>query len=274
MGSNRETIMLTLANTSERKLDLRGLGEPESMRPTEYGTATDWFCAMFPTQVRVFGSPFLEQAANTISTPLVPNIDCLAACLGGDERLGHRVIYYVTELQFYFFDPADQMFHATNDQKMGNLLRGLLARCAAEVRGEGHLVNIFHTFRSDSVVRAVVNRAKSLLEADPDFFGVKSQHQRIAGPEIHHRLALVFAQRLLEPCSDSILTVAQTYTLFNTFAKSRHMPEMKRGTFKCMMAEVIRDAYDLGVRNDLVNPQTEKQQCGWKGLRPVDGVPA
>ena len=25
--------------------------------------------------------------------------------------------------------------------------------------------------------------------------------------------------------------------------------------------------YGLGVRNDLMNAETQKQQCGWKGLR-------
>ena len=265
--------MLTLANTS-RELDLRSLGEPEPTWPTEYKTATDWFSAMFPIQVRAFGSPFLEQQVENnfgckTSTPLVPNVDCLAACLGGDERLGHRVIYFATELQFYFYDPADQMYHATTDQKLGNLLRALLARCAAEVTGQGHLVNTFHTFRSDSVVKAVMHRAKSLLEADSSFFSVQSQHQRVEGPEIHQRLALVYAQKLLAPDPNSILTVGQAYTLFNQFAANRKLPAIKRSDFKSLMAEVIRDAYGLGVRNDLMNAETQKQQCGWRGLRPT-----
>ena len=266
--------MLTLANSANSKLDLRTLGEPKPTWPTEFKTATDWFCMMFPVQVRVFGSPFLEQQqadqyGGTSSTPLVPNVDGLAACLGGDDRLGHRVIYYVPELQFYFYDPADQMFHATTADKLGNLYRALMARCAAEVKGEGHMANVFHMFRSDSVVKTVVNRCKSLLAASDDFFGIKSLHQRVEGPELHQRLAMVFAERLLEPCPGSILTVGQTYALFNRFAQSRNMPAIKRTDFKSLMADVIRDAYNLGVRNDLMNVETQKQQCGWLGLRHV-----
>ena len=261
--------MLSLANSS---INLRDLAE--HTWPNELKSASDWFCQMFPVQVRVFGAPFLDQhQANTYGaaniTPLVLNADCLAACLGGDERLGHRVIYYPPELQFYFYDPRDQMYHATTDQKVGNLLRGLLARCAGEVKGEGHLVNTFHTFRSDAVVKGVVNRAKSILAADPDYFGVNSQHQRVQGPELHQRLAMVFAQQLLEVHEGSILTVGQSYSLFTQFAKARSMPAPKRSLFKGMMSEVIRDAFGLGVRNDLVNAETQKQQCGWKGLRPV-----
>ena len=265
--------MLTLANSANHKLDARTLGDSKPQWLTEPKTATEWFCAKFPTQIKVFGGPFLEEqqpdfTGNKTSRPLVPNRDCLAACLGGDERLGHRIIYYAAELQFYFYDPRDQMYHATTDQKMGNLLRGLLARCATEVRGEEHLFNTFHTFRSDAIVKAVVNRAKSVLEASPDFFSATSPNQRIAGPEIHQRLALVFAQKLLEPHTGSILTIGQTYALFNKFAQSKSMPAIKRSDFKSLMAETIRDAYGLGVRNDLMNAETQKQQCGWLGLRP------
>ena len=35
------------------------------------------------------------------------------------------------------------------------------------------------------------------------------------------------------------------------------------------MGETIREVYGLGVRNDLMNLETKKQQCGWLGLRPV-----
>ena len=172
--------MLTLANSANRNHNLTVLGNPQTSWPSEMKTATDWFCRMFPVQVRVFGSPFLEQQGSDhigliTSTPLVSNIDCLAACLGGDVRLGHRVIYYLPELQYYYYDPADQMYHATTADKLGNLYRALMARCAAEVKGEGHIANIFYTFRSDSVVKTVINRCKSLLAASEGYFGVKSQ---------------------------------------------------------------------------------------------------
>ena len=77
------------------------------------------------------------------------------------------------------------------------------------------------------------------------------------------------AETMLEPCLNNILIVAQTYALFNQFAKTRNTTELKRSMFKSMMGEVIRDAYGLGDRNDLVNSETETQKCGWKGLRPV-----
>lgn len=265
--------MLALANPSE-EFELRY--SAEQSWPSKSKSANEWFCRMFPTQVRVFGSPFLEQQmpnelGNINITPLVPNHDCLAACIGGDERLGHRVIYYSQELQFYFFEPRDQKFHATTDQKVGNLLRGLLARCAMEVTGQGHLLNTFHTFRADPVIKAVVNRCKSLLAADPGFFNISSPHQRVAGPELHQRVAMVFAQQLLEPHEGSVLTIGQSFALFNQFAKSKNLPVMKRSLFKGMIADVVQEEFGLGLRNDIVNAETQKQGCGWKGLRVVEG---
>ena len=146
--------MLTLANPS--RLNRQSLGFEQSPWPTGCKTANQWFCAKFPVQVKVFGSPFLEQSGTdqiglATSTPVVPNIDFFAACLGGDQTIGHRVIYHADELQFYYYDPADQMFHATTDAKMGNLYRGFMARCAAEVNGEAHLVGTFGSFRSDAM---------------------------------------------------------------------------------------------------------------------------
>jgi len=260
--------MLSLANTSQPKLNLRSLGEPKSAWPKDIKSANDWFSSKFPVQVSVFGSPFLEQHEvgldrEAVITPIIPNLDCLAACLGGDERLGHRVIYYVSELQFYFYDPVDQMYHSTTPEKLGNYLRGLLARCATEVKGEGHLFNAFHTFRTDQVVKAVVNRAKSVLEAGPDFFGVKS-------PQLYQRLALVFAEQMLRLDGNSTLSISQTFALFNKFAAAKNMPAIKRRDFKGLISWAIDDAYGLGVRHDILNVETQKQQTGWKGLRAAD----
>jgi hypothetical protein len=166
----------------------------DSPWPEQHKTATQWFCAKFPRQAQVFGSPFLEQTAQdqlgfTISTPLVPNLDFFAACLGGDHSLGHRAIYHADEQQFYYLDPSDGRYHATTDAKMGNLYRALMARCAVEVSGQGHLLGVFSAFRSDSVVKSVVNRAKTLLEADTSYFDATSSHERVKGPELHQRLA-------------------------------------------------------------------------------------
>jgi hypothetical protein len=262
--------MLNVPNS--KKLNLAELDNAKIQ--AESKSAGEWWCNLFPQQVKIYGAPFLEESQpNHLGglniTPIVPNIDFFAGCLGGSEDLGHRIIYYPVELQFYYYDPRDKLFHATTNEKLGNLLRALFAKCAAEVKGEGHLFNLFHTFRSDQVTKAVVNRCKSVLAAGPDFFVVDSPNDRVQGPELHERLARVFAEKMLESCPDNILTIGQTYSLFNRFAQSRNLPPLDRTKFKSMMAGIIRDQFDLGVRNDLMNVETRKQQCGWKGLKPA-----
>jgi hypothetical protein len=45
------------------------------------------------------------------------------------------------------------------------------------------------------------------------------------------------------------------------------MPVLTRAEVKVMLAELIREQYGLGLRNDLVGVESQVQQCGWKGLR-------
>ncbi len=33
---------------------------------------------------------------------------------------------------------------------------------------------------------------------------------------------------------------------------------------------IIRDVFNLGLRNDIFDPATKNQTAGWKGLRPLD----
>ena len=269
-----------LPATTPNRLELNtGFLEPQfNDWPREPESASDWFCLMFPDQVRVYGPPFLEERKTddigaVTKSPLSANLDFLSACLGGDERLGHRVIFYTPEQQFYFYDPRTQMFHATTEQKLQNLLRGYLARCAKVVKGDSAKFQLFHSLRQDSVVKAVVNRCKSILAASPDFFGVNSPHQRVAGPEIHQRIAQVFVEQI-ERDPAQILTLKYAYELFSQFLKEKNMPVLSRAEVKVMLGELIREQYGLGLRNDLVSVESQVQQCGWKGLRLANSLPA
>jgi len=77
-------------------------------------TPSEWFADKFPEQVAQYGCPFLEMRQTSCDgfshiTPIAPNIDFFAAMLGGDSRLGHSVVYYEPEMQFYYFEPLQQL---------------------------------------------------------------------------------------------------------------------------------------------------------------------
>ena len=88
----------------------------------------------------------------------------MAGMLGGDSGLNHSVVYYETEMQWYFRD-FDGIFKPTSPEKLQNYYRAMVLRCAQELNGETDKLNLFQEFRSDRISKAVVNRAKSVLAA-------------------------------------------------------------------------------------------------------------
>jgi hypothetical protein len=254
--------------------------EPEPWPLTDYAidrkptTPSERFSMNFPSQAKVWGCPFIEFAEDVADglkriNPLSPNLDFLGAILGGDERLGHKVIYLEGECQFYYLDQPGGIFKPTSDQKLGNLLRAYLIRCAEELPDSVHKLNLFLEFRSDKTIRAVIQRAKSILAADHTFFGVDSKHQRQKGPEIHERLAKVFVEQVLEREPGEVLTLTNAHLVFTEYLRQKSMVPVKRSMFKGMFAPLIRDTFNLGLRNDVIDQTTNRQTAGWKGLRAV-----
>ncbi len=238
-------------------------------------TPSEWFSKMFPEQARIHGCPFIELVEDRSDglkrvNPLAQNLDFLAAILGGDSRLGHKVIYLEGEMQWYYLDPRSGIFKPTSDEKLANLLRALLIRCAEELPDSVHKLNLFLEFRSDKTIRAIVHRAKSILAADHTFFAVDSKYQRQKGPEIHERLARVFVEQVLERQPGEFLTLSNAYLLFCEYLRGKSMVPVKRTIFKGMVCPLVRETFNVGLRHDIINQETQKQGDGWKGIRALD----
>ena len=238
-------------------------------------TPSEWFSKHFPAHAKVWGCPFLELADDMGDgfkkiNPLAPNLDFLAAILGGDERMGHKVIYLEGEMQWYYLDQPSNIFKPTSDEKLANLLRALLIRCAEQLPENVHKLNLFLEFRSDKTIRAVVHRAKSILAADHTFFSPESKHARLKGVEVHERVARVFVEQVLERQPGEVLTLTNAYLVFTEFLRQKSMVPVKRSIFKGMFAPLIRDAFNLGLRNDVIDQATNHQTAGWKGLRALE----
>jgi len=259
--------------------------EPEPWPNLQYAkytkptTPSEWFSCKFPDHARIWGCPFIELVEDRADglkkiNPLAPNLDFLAAILGGDERMGHKVIHLEGEMQWYFLDQPSSIFKPTTTEKLGNLLRALLMRCAEELPDSVHKLNLFLEFRSDKIIKAVLHRAKSILAADHTFFAVDSKNERLKGVEVHERLARVFVEQALEREPGQILTLTNAYLIFTEYLKLKEMVPVRRSMFKGMLAPLVRDAFDLGLRNDIIDQATQKQTAGWKGLRAheVEGV--
>jgi hypothetical protein len=236
-------------------------------------TPNEWFVQCYPVSYEKHGSPFLELVEphsifiQQIS-PISINLDFFASVLGGRSDLGHHVVYYECELAWYFKD-SDSIYKPTTAEKLANLYRALLMKCAQEMPQSVHKLNLFHEWRSDKYARSVVQRAKSILAADSSFFSPTSPHQRIRGVELHERLMRVLCESMLERKEGACLTVTQAYLVFCQLAQQRQLSQLKRSMFKTVMCDLVKDVHGLGLRRDV--PDTlGKQQEAWRGLKLVE----
>jgi hypothetical protein len=54
------------------------------------------------------------------------------------------------------------------------------------------------------------------------------------------------------------------------YLKGKSMPQVKSGVFKGMFSPIVREVFDLGHRNNIVDPATKHQTAGWKGILTLD----
>jgi hypothetical protein len=203
--------------------------------------------------------------------PISINVDFFAGMLGGDKRLGHSVIYFEPELQFYYREPVPNIYKPTTPEKLQNYYRAMMLRCVQELGNETDKLNLFVEFRSDKTAKAVVHRAKSILAADSSFFSATSPHQRIRGIELHERLAIKFVDELLTADSGKILMLHDAYAAFCSLLKQRELEPVKRSDFKAIVVPLIRNEFDVALRNDLVVDGRQGVR-GWKNVKLIQTV--
>ncbi len=240
-------------------------------------TPNEWFAQRYPDEVAIYGSPFIElnQNLGQLTHQILPvsiNTDFFAGILGGRKDLGHHVVYYEVEMQFYFLDLADKFYKPTTPEKLQNQYRALMMKCAESMPAEIHKLNLFHEFRSDKVAKAVTQRAKSILAAGESFFAPDSPHHRIKGPELIERVARVFVDQLLTSEPGQILRLHEAYTSFLGLLKERNLPVIKRSDFKAVVGPLIREQFDVALRNDLAADDKQGVR-GWKNVKLVQTVP-
>ena len=231
---------------------------------------SDYFSKRFPALAQRYGPPILESVEtlldqSTTTTPVALNEDFFGAAIGGDEELGHHVVFYLPEQQFYFFDSRVHRYEPTTEQKLVFLLSQYLIQCAAEMPQDVEIAKLFIELRKEDNLRKVVRRAKALLAADESFFGESSPNKRLKGPESHSSVAKVFAREILKPDPESNLTITECFETFNEFCQDKGLDPINRRVFKSLIAEVIREEFNLGLRHDVLGINN-RQQHGWKGL--------
>ena len=77
-------------------------------------------------------------------------------------------------------------------------------------------------------------------------------------------------EQVLERQSGEVLTFTNDYLCFCEYLRGKGMVPVKRSMFKGMFAPLIRDAFNFGLRNDVIDQTTNHQTAGWKGLRALE----
>ena len=235
---------------------------------TKITTASQWFIFRFPVQAKVFGAPFLENRVSTVdgftsSTPIAPNLSFMASILGQDDAFPNSVVYLESEGQFYYFDSFDRKYHPASDSKLGDLMRGYFQRCALDVQTEVNVYHLFTTFCHDSVIKTIVERAKSILRCSDDYFSTTSPYTRVNGIELHERLARLFVEKMvLKP--GNVLLIGVAYEKYSELVKENDLDPVKRSVFKEMMKPIVREKWEKCLRNDLV--VDGRYMRGWRDL--------
>lgn len=66
-----------------------------------------------------------------------------------------------------------------------------------------------------------------------------------------------------------ILRLADAYSVFRELLRTRELPDIKRSDFKAVVGPLIRDQFNVALRNDLDGAGVR----GWKGVKLIQTVP-
>ena len=233
-------------------------------------TPSEWFARRFPAEVHRWGCPFLEEVDEDRTTgrkriTAVAMNECFFAAALSDSQLGHSVIFYEPEHQWFFLDPIDQLFHPTSEAKLTTLLSALLVRCAEEMPSTVDKVNLFVKFRDEERLKAVVKHARSILATDSTFFSPSGPNHRTKATDQPAQTARRFIQSTVKPKPDQHLSISDCYAGFEGYCRNNGVEPVAKKAFRQMIVEIIREEFGLGLRADMKNTKGRFER-GWKGL--------
>lgn len=246
-------------------------------QPTKPATPSQWFADKFPAAFLNFGTPFLETVEHGIDFDfrrvVEINIDFFAAALGGDQRLGHRVVFYRPEGCFYFRD-VDGTFYPTDELKLSTLLAALMLRCAEEMPATVDRRCLFVDFRKESKLNEVVRKARCILAVDATFFAADSIHRRVEGVETIDRTARNFVGTNIDVATpNDQMTVAELISGFLEYCNANKLKLETPRQAKRFIVEAVNEHYGVRLRHDLA-AGGKKCARGWKGLAFRNRSPA
>jgi hypothetical protein len=237
---------------------------------------SDYFALHFPELSKRFGPPIVElhqidSHDNFRIQPVCINEDFFAAMLG--EINGHRrIIFYLPERKFYYFDDQYGYFTPTIEEKLLVVLSQAFIHCASYFASRASTVNIkpLLQFRSESVTQRILTRAKAILAADQSFFAPFSGNRKTPFVFPATETARIFVEEAIEAAPGNIVPVQEAYSKYLLFCDVNKLPALKRCDFKEPTIEAVKNTYGMSWRKNL---QVEgKWVHGWKGINVMSPI--
>ena len=237
-------------------------------------TPTCWFSSKFPDAKERFGDAFFEETVvgiqgRLVTRPAIINEDFFAALLGGERRLGHRVVYLPGE-GFLYHDPKVDAFANTSDQKVQILLSNYLVKCAGDMGANVESSLLVKDHRRPSVLAAIVNRAKTVLEAHPRFFEGSNAARRYANGRVLQPATVSapedFIHNAFTRAEGGSVIVGEAYQEFLRYCQMGNLTRVEFTEFKRVARELVLEKFQLGLRHDIRTPEG-RQTHGWKHVR-------
>ena len=238
-----------------------------------FWTPSTWFGSRFPEITVRFGRAFFEETVaafngKSVVKPSVINEDFFAAMLGGEKRLGHKMVYLPGE-GFLYQDPKMNAFASTSDQKVEILLSNYLIKCAEDMGRNVDSKLLVNEHRRPSVLAGIVKRARTVLEADPRFFQGINGARRVANGKTIQPAILSspedFIHTAFTRSEGSSVVVGEAFQEFLRFCQMGNLTRVEFTEFKRVAKELILEKFQLGLRHDIRTPEG-RQTHGWKHL--------
>ena len=266
---DEDTAKKWMALMTEREKD--GPMVQETEEPSLVTSPNDFFSQRFPNQTKLYGPMFFgSQKFNDGRSIFVPdsiNDLAFAAILGGDHRLGQQVVWYAQEETFYYRDFRVDAFCPTGEDKLRLLASNWIIRCseacnATSAKGVLKL-------RTPKIMDGVITTAKAMLMADAQFFSGKYGRRRYVGNKYiepnEEPLYRVFVKEGIVQAPGAKLVEQDAFHRFYEFSRAHGAPALKRADFRSLVAEVIREEFNLGLRHDVLGDDG-RQHKGWVGI--------
>lgn len=249
---------------------------PSSSTPEQAGfwTPSSWFGSKFPEVQERFGQAFFEETAvgllgRTVIRASVINEDFFAAILAGEKRLGHRMVYLPGE-GFLYHDPKVHAFVNTSDRKVEILLSNYMMKCAESMGRDIDSKLLVKDHRSPSVLAGIVNRAKTVLEADPRFFEGSNGARRYANGRMICASDVSASENFIHVSftreEGASVIVGEAYQEFLRFCQMGNLNRVEFTEFKRVARELVLEKFQLGLRHD-IRTADGRQTHGWKHVR-------